>query len=249
MALSHRPSPRAPAEGRLAGAPWGRRLAPAVLAAALLARPAVAQEPAVIPPKKMVTVLLKVLAMDTALTMRGDGDFVVAVPWERGQEAERDRLMEVARPLEKELTFRKRPIRFVPVQLKAVPEPKAAPSFREALVKENASTVLVPVGVSKAGLGVINQVARDEKLHTLAMDASQVEDWLSVGVIPDDTAMKVLLNANCVRAAGGFFEVTLLKVSKIYHYYKDPRTAPAPPSPPAPPTAPPPPMQAPAPRP
>jgi len=199
------------------------RLWPAVLAAALLARSAGAQEAPAIPPKKMVTVLLKVLAMDTALNMRGASDFVVAIPWERGQEAERDRLMEVARPLEKELTFRKRAIRFVPLQLKAGPDPKAGPAFREALVKESASTILVPVGVSKPGLGLINQIAREEKLHTLAMDASQVEDWLTVGVIPDENAMKVLLNANCVRAAGGFFEVALLKVSKIYHYYKNPQ--------------------------
>ena len=71
-------------------------------------------------------------------------------------------------------------------------------------------------------LEAVAQVAREEKLHTLAMDANQVEDWLTVGIIPDEHKMKVVLNANCVRAAGGFFEVALLKVSKIYHYYKDP---------------------------
>ncbi len=193
-----------------------------------------AQEAPAIPPKKMVTVLLKVLAMDQALTIRGEGDMVVVVPFEKGQEPARDALMEIARAVEKELTFKKRAIRFVPVPL------KAAPAFKEALEKESATTVLVPTGTSKAGLEVITQVAKEEKLHTLAMDARLVEDWLTVGLIPDENKMKVVLNANCVRAAGGYFEVALLKVAKIYHFAKEPQPAAAPqppqvPQPPQPP--------------
>ncbi|HEY8209725.1 MAG TPA: hypothetical protein VIG99_19695 [Myxococcaceae bacterium] len=206
----------------------------ALLAAALTARSAgvqeaspPAQEPPPIPPKKMVTVLLKVLAMDQALTIRGEGDMVVVVPFEKGQEKTRDELMEIARAVEKELTFKKRAIHFVTVPL------KTAAAFKEALEKENATTVLVPTGTSKTGLEVINQVAREEKLHTLAMDASKVEDWLTVGLIPDETKMRVLLNANCICAAGGYFEVALLKVSKIYHFAKEP-SAPPPQAPPPP---------------
>ena len=82
------------------------------------------------------------------------------------------------------------------------------------------------MGTSKAGLEVINQVAKEEKLHTLAMDARQVEDFLTVGLIPDENKMKVVLNANCIRAAGGYFEVALLKVSKIYHFAKEPQRTP-----------------------
>jgi len=185
-----------------------------------------AQEPPAIPPKKMVTVLLKVLAMDQSLTIRGEGDMVVVVPFEKGQEKTRDELMEIARSVEKELTFRKRAIHFVTAPL------KTAAAFKEALQKESATTILVPTGTSRAGLEVITQVAKEEKLHTLAMDANQVEDWLTVGIIPDEHKMKVVLNANCVRAAGGYFEVALLKVSKIYHFAKEPPPAPAPPPPP-----------------
>jgi hypothetical protein len=65
------------------------------------------------------------------------------------------------------------------------------------------------------------------------MDASQVEDWLAVGLIPDENKMKVVLNANCIRAVGGYFEVALLKVAKIYHFAKEP-----PPQQPAPPPKP-----------
>ncbi|HYV47979.1 MAG TPA: hypothetical protein VFA20_24130 [Myxococcaceae bacterium] len=202
-------------------------LLPALLSAALLLpRMAGAEDagatvpPAAIPPKKMVTVLLKVLAMDQALQIRGEGDMVVIVPWEKGQEATRDTLMEIAHGVEKELTFRKRAIRFVPIQL------KGAPAFKEAVEKEVATTILVPTGVSKAGLEVIAQVAKELKIHTLAMDASQVEDWLTVGLIPDENKMKVVLNANCVRAAGGYFEVALLKVAKIYHFAKEPQHTP-----------------------
>lgn len=200
-------------------------LMPALLSAALLLAPSAGaqgetpapQPPPAIPPKKMVTVLLKVLAMDQALTIRGEGDMVVAVPWEKGQEATRDALMEIARAVEKELTFKKRAIRFVPIPLNT----KGAPPFKEAVEKESATAILVPTGVSKAGLEAITQVAKEEKIHTLAMDASQVEDWLTVGLIPDENKMKVVLNANCVRAAGGFFEVALLKVAKIYHFAKE----------------------------
>jgi hypothetical protein len=42
--------------------------------------------------------------------------------------------------------------------------------------------------------------------------------------------MKVVLNANCIRAAGGFFEVALLRVSKIYHYAKQPQAPQLPPN-------------------
>jgi len=42
-----------------------------------------------------------------------------------------------------------------------------------------------------------------------------------VGLIPDENKMKVVLNANCIRAAGGYFEVALLKVAKIYHFAKE----------------------------
>jgi hypothetical protein len=128
--------------------------------------------------------------------------------------------MEIAHGVEKELTFKKRAIRFVPVPL------KGAPAFKEAVEKEKATAILVPTGVSKPGLEAISQVAREEKLHTLAMDASQVEDWLTVGLIPDENKMKVVLNANCVRAAGGFFEVALLKVAKIYHFAKEQQPSP-----------------------
>src|SRR4051812_30251201 len=140
----------------------------------------------------MVTVLLKVLAMDQALAIRGEGDMVVAVPYEKGKEAARDQLMEIARTVEKELTFKKRAIHFVSVPV------KSAPALKDALEKENATAVLVPSGISKNGLELITQAAKEEKLHTLAMDASQVEDWLTVGLIPDENKMKVVLNANCV---------------------------------------------------
>jgi hypothetical protein len=213
--------------------PRAPRLVPAVLlVAAQIARSAgvpeaaqPAQDPSPIPPKKMVTVLLKVLAMDQALTIRGEGDMVVVVPFEKGQEKTRDELMEIARVVEKELTFKKRAIHFTTAPL------KTAAAFKEAVEKESATTILVPTGTSRAGLEIINQVAKEEKIHSLAMDARQVEDFLTVGLIPDENKMKVVLNANCVRAAGGYFEVALLKVAKIYHFAKEPPPQQQPPAP------------------
>ncbi|HVE86519.1 MAG TPA: hypothetical protein VND93_26865 [Myxococcales bacterium] len=208
----------AAALGALLARPAGAGEPPAAPAPPAAPVPAAAQVPPPLQPLRMLKALLKILSMDRALVMRGDTEMVLAVPWERGQEAQRDALLDVARGLEKEITFKQRPLRFVPIPLKA----SAPAAFREALLKDNASAILVPAGISHPGIEAIAQVAKEEKLHTLAMDASLVEDWLTVSVVPDEDKMKVVFNANCIRAAGGLFEVALLKVARIYHRAKEP---------------------------
>jgi len=192
-----------------------RALVPATLALLLAPHAAFAQEEPTLPihNEEAVTALTRILDMDKNLTLRGQGLFVViAVPYEKGQEAALESLLRTCRYLARARYFRGRGLRHIPVLLK--PQDTAA-AFREALRREEATAVLVPAGLSPASLDAVAQASNEEKLHTLAMDPTQVEKWFTVGVEPAPGKMQAVFNADNVRNAEGFFDTHLLRVSKI----------------------------------
>jgi len=216
-----------------------RRLAPVALALLLAPHAAAAaeeeEEPTLpIHPEEAVVALTRILDMDRNLTMRSDDKFmVILVPYEKGQEEALEVLLRICRYVARTRYFRGRGLRHIPVQLKA---PGMAAAFKEALLREKASAVLVPAGLSVAARDAVAQAANEEKLHTLAMDPTQVERWFTVAVEPAPGKMQVVFNADNVRNAEGLFEPALLTVSKILN--ADPNRNKKPPKPAKPPKPP-----------
>jgi hypothetical protein len=191
-------------------APHGARaLAAVALLAAAVATPPARAGDEVIPPRPALTLLIHILSFDRHFVPKGDGDFVVAVVHEPGQKEELARAMEAAEAA-KSMEFKKRAVQFVAVELRA-PGP-----FRQALVKANASAMVLLPGLTPAGVETIVRVADEERLYTLSLDPTLVEKSAAIGVVKEGTRNRILLNRNALVRMKSSFEPTLLKLARIY---------------------------------
>lgn len=165
-----------------------------------------ADEP--VPAKLALLVMLKVLTYDRNLAARGEGDFVVYVAVEPGQESARKELERAVEEL-RGAALRARPVRFVygPVG--------TAEELGKQLVAHQAQAVLALAGLSDAGLAALAQAAGELKLYTLSLDPSLVERSVAVGVTNDGGRPKILLNLSASRRMNATFEPAVLKLARI----------------------------------
>lgn len=185
-----------------------RRL-PTALAAAgvLLVTPAVhAQER--VPPPLALRVLLRVLTYDKNLSSHGQGDFVVLIAHERGQEAALAEATAAASSM-KGMLLAKRPLRFAEVEL------RDASTLAEAAARASADALLLLPGLSRSGEDAAASVAKSTGCYTLSLDPRLVERSFALGVSYRDGRPQIVLNIAAAKRANADFDISILKLARI----------------------------------
>ncbi|MDQ3264637.1 MAG: YfiR/HmsC family protein [Myxococcota bacterium] len=161
-----------------------------------------------VPPKLALLVMLKVLTYDKNLAARGEGDFVVLVATEAGQEAARREALTATEEL-RGATLRTRAVRFRFVAF------SSEATLRQAVIDHKAEAVLLLPGLTAAGLETAASVAGSLQLYTLSLDPSFVEQSLAVGVTNHAGRPQIVLNLAAARLANASFEPAVLKLARI----------------------------------
>lgn len=161
-----------------------------------------------VPAKLALLVMLKVLTYDKNLAARGEGDFVVYVAVEPGQEPARREVEQAAAEL-RGAALRARPVKFV------YGEVGTAEALGKQLQAHRAQALLVLQGLSAPGLAAVTRVAGESRVYTLSLDPLLVERSVAVGVTNDAGRPKILLNLSAARLMNATFEPAVLKLARI----------------------------------
>lgn len=161
-----------------------------------------------VPPKLALLVMLKVLTYDKNLAARGEGDFVVLVAHEAGQDAARREALTATEEL-RGATLRTRTVRFRFVAF------SNEASLRAAVTEHKAEALLLLPGLSSEGLATAASVAGSLRLYSLSLDPSFVERSLAVGVTNHAGRPQIVLNLGAARLANASFEPAVLKLARI----------------------------------
>lgn len=176
------------------------------LLAALLASPgAWAEEPT--DPKVAMPILLKVLTYDTNFDARGAGPFVVLVASEPAQSSAREQLLGVLKSLSVS-SIKNRPLKFVSTEF------KDEASLQSEVEKNKAAAVLAVPGLATQAVKAISEVAQDNQIYTLTLEAAAVQQ-LAVGVGSSSGKPQILINEKAARGVGAKFENSVLKLAKV----------------------------------
>jgi hypothetical protein len=176
-------------------------------ALALAATPAWADD--AVDPKDGIKILLKVLTYDVNFEARGAGDFVVLVASEAGQAATREQLLATFRASAGN-SIKARPLKFIPVEF------KDEAGLDAEIQKTKANAVLATPGISAAGVRSISEVAQDNQIYTLALDAAMIEKGnLAVGVALAGGRTQIVINEKASRSVGAKFETSVLKLARV----------------------------------
>lgn len=179
--------------------PWG-----AVVSALLVATAAYGD----VDVKAALPVLLKVLTYDVNFDARGAGTFVVLVVSESGQLAARAGL--VANMKDVGVTeVKKRPLKYVPVEYRDDAQ------LQSEIDKHKASALLVVPGASKGTVKSLWELAQDNQLYALALEAETVETHFPVGVSMAGDKPQIIINEKSSKAVGARFETVVLRMAKV----------------------------------
>jgi hypothetical protein len=181
---------------------WIQRLRPLALLVLCWSAPSLAQAKVAIP------ILLKVLTYDETFDSRGSGPFTVAVASEPGQEAARAELTDELKTLTV-TSIKNRPLKFVPIEF------KDEKSLSSELTRSSADAILAVPGLSSSGVKTLSMVAEKAKRYSLALDASMVEQALSVGVTTDGGKPQIVINDRASKAVGAKFDVAVLRLARV----------------------------------
>lgn len=158
--------------------------------------------------KAAMPALLKVLTYDVNFDARGAGPFVVLVVSEPTQSAARSALIGT--------------LKDVPVtQVKTRPVKYVAVDFRDEgqlqgeIDKHKASALLVVPGTPGAVVKAMWEVAQDNQLYALALDAETVESSFPVGVTMNGDKPQIIINEKSARAVGVRFETVVLRMARV----------------------------------
>ncbi len=158
--------------------------------------------------KAAMPALLKVLTYDLNFDARGAGPFVVLVVSEPTQSAARSALLGT--------------LKDVPVtQVKARPVKYVAADFRDEaqfqaeIDKQRPSALLVVPGTAQAAIKAMWEVAQDNQLYALALDAATVETSFPVGVTMSGDKPQIIINEKSARAVGVRFETVVLRMARV----------------------------------
>lgn len=158
--------------------------------------------------KAALPVLLKVLTYDVNFDSRGAGPFVVLVMSEPGQSAARSALMGTLKDLAV-TEVKKRPLKFVSIDFKDEAQ------LQGEIDKNKASALLVVPGTPTASLKSIWDVAQDNQLYALGLDAESVQSFFPVGVTMAGDKPQILINEKSSKAVGARFETVVLRMAKV----------------------------------
>jgi hypothetical protein len=158
--------------------------------------------------KAALPVLLKVLTYDLNFDARGAGPFVVLVTAESSQVSARNSLMATLKELAV-TEVKKRPLKFVPVEYSGEEQ------LQGEIDKHKASALLVVPGTSTAALKSMWDVAQDNQLYALGLDAESVQSFFPVGVTMAGDKPQILINEKSSKAVGVRFETVVLRMAKV----------------------------------
>jgi len=171
-----------------------------VASMALVATLAHAQ-PAEVPPKLGLLVLLKVLTYDSGFDARGQGDFVVLVPFSKGNEARAQSLVDELGTIEvKTIKQRRLVVRSVPAGERLDGQ---AVLFTSALGHEQHKPVL--------------DSAKSAKLYSLSFGDEEVREGALLGVVQVGGKLQPVINVATAKVLGAEFAASVLKVARTVH--------------------------------
>ena len=158
--------------------------------------------------KAALPVLLKVLTYDVNFDARGAGPFVLLVVSEPGQASERSALMNSLK--ESSVTeVKKRPLKYIAIDFRDEGQLQAE------IDKNRASALLVVQGASPATVKSLWEVAQDNQLYALALDAETVQSHFPLGVTMVGDKPQIIINEKSSKAVGARFETVVLRMAKV----------------------------------
>lgn len=158
---------------------------------------AAAVRAAEVPQQLALVVMLKVLTYDASFSSRGDGDFVVLVPWAPGHREQAEALTALGAGLSLR-TINSRSLRFVAVPLAELTAAKGAAVLFHPGFDADAARSVLEVG----------------HLYTMAFDEALVREGVMLGVGSNDGRPQVLVNVAASRKLGVELASAVLKVAR-----------------------------------
>lgn len=183
---------------------FGRRAA-AVVACALLAA---GQARAEVDFGTAVPALIKILAYDVNFDARGVGPFTVLVVSEPGQAKGRAELLAALKALTA-LKVKARPVAWVSWEY------KDEAGLQAEIDKARAAALLVVPGMALPTVKAVWDVAQDNQLYALALEAQTVEQLLPVGVTMAGDKPQIIINEKSAKAVGVRFDTAVLRVARV----------------------------------
>jgi hypothetical protein len=158
--------------------------------------------------KAALPVLLKVLTYDVNFDARGAGPFVLLVVSEPAQSAERSALMGSLKDSSVS-EVKKRPLKYIAVDYRDEAQ------LQNEIDKNKASALLVVPGTSSATVKALWEVAQDNQLYALALDAETVQTYFPLGVTMVGEKPQIIINEKSSKAVGARFETVVLRMAKV----------------------------------
>jgi hypothetical protein len=158
--------------------------------------------------KAALPVLLKVLTYDVNFDARGAGSFVVLVVSEPAQSAARSALIGTLKEVAV-TEVKKRPLKYISVDYRDEAQLQAE------IDKNKASAMLVVPGTSMATIKSMWEIAQDNQLYALALDAETVQSFFPVGVAMQGDKPQIIINEKSSKLVGARFETVVLRMAKV----------------------------------
>lgn len=183
-----------------------KRFLPALLLGLLVSGPAAAQDAA--EARSAMPALLKVLTYDVNFDARGVGDFVILVVNEPGQGPRREALVDALKGSDA-ARIKNRPVKYVGV------ETTSEADLQAQIDKTRASAILATPGMSEKSVKALWEVAQDNQIYAVALEAAMVEQALPVGVVMAGAKAQIIINVKAAKAVGANFETAVLKLARV----------------------------------
>jgi hypothetical protein len=158
--------------------------------------------------KAALPVLLKVLTYDVNFDARGAGPFVVLVVSEPNQSAARSALLGMLKEVAV-TQVKNRPVKYQAVDFRDEAQLQAD------IDKHKGSALLVVPGTSAASIKAMWEVAQDNQLYALALDAETVQSSFPVGVTMVGDKPQIIINEKSSKAVGARFETVVLRMARV----------------------------------
>lgn len=158
--------------------------------------------------KTGVPMLLKVLSYDQNFESRGVGSFVIVVASEPAQAEARARLLDALND-SGVADVKKRPIKYVAADYKDDGQ------FQQVIDRSRPGAVLVVPGASEATVKSLWELAQDNQLYALALEAATVELCFPIGVSLAGEKPQIVINEKSAKAVGVRFETSVLRLARV----------------------------------
>lgn len=170
----------------------------ALAASVMLVVSAAHAQSAEAPPKLGILVLLKVLTYDAGFDARGQGDFVVVVPFSKGNEDRAQRLVDELGSIEVKTIKQRRLV------------------FRSVLAGErlDGQAVLFTSALTHDRHKPVLEAATSAKLYSLAFAEEEVQEGALLGVVQAGGKLQPVINVATAKLLGAEFAASVLKVAR-----------------------------------